>query len=104
MSFFSAEKDSYLLRIKLAPGASFDGFRGIFCDENMQEYLKCGVTAGPEKGKANKALILLLAKTLKIAKNKILLVSGETDHQKKLRINILPSAEFTAKLDDLIKE
>lgn len=104
MSFFSTEKESYLLRIKLAPGASFNGFRGIFCDEKKLEFLKCCVTAIPEKGKANKALTVLLAQTLKIAKNKITLVSGDTDHLKKLRINVLPSAEFTLKLTNLIKE
>ena len=70
MSFFSAEKDSYLLRIKLAPGASFNGFRGIFCDENMQEYLKCGVTAAPEKKKNHKTFTISLAKNFKNTQKK----------------------------------
>ena len=89
MSFFEAETVGYVLRIKLAPGAAFNGFRGVFCDE---------------KGKANKALIELLSKTLKISRSQISLVSGETDHYKKIYINTVVSGEFSAKLSGLIKE
>lgn len=104
MSFFATENNAYLLRLKLTPGASFNGFKGLFFDENNQAFLKAAVTVVPEKGKANKALIELLAQKLKIGKSLISLVSGETDHLKKLRLNIMPTAEFTAKLNNLIKE
>lgn len=104
MSFFEAETVGYVLRIKLAPGASFNGFRGVFCDEKGVEFLKGCVTAVPEKSKANKALIELLSKTLKISRSQISLVSGETDHYKKIYINTVVSGEFSAKLSGLIKE
>lgn len=103
MTFFIENKESYLLRIKLTPGAAKTGFKGTYCDENGLIYLKCYVTVVPEKGKANKELIVLLAKSLKIAKNLITLISGETDHLKKIQISVSPSAEFSHKLNELMK-
>ncbi|MCX6646575.1 MAG: DUF167 domain-containing protein [bacterium] len=48
--------------------------------------LKIAVTAAPEKGKANKAVINLLSKILKIPKNSISIDSGETSPNKKITI------------------
>ncbi len=104
MTFFIENKESYLLRIKLTPSAAKNGFKGIYCDEKGLIYLKCYVTVVPEKGKANKELIALLSKELKVAKNFITLISGETDHLKKIQINISPSTEFSHKLNELMKE
>ena len=44
--------------------------------------LRIAVTAAPEKGKANKAIAQLLAKTLGIAKSRVVLQSGETSRKK----------------------
>lgn len=44
--------------------------------------LRVEVTAAPEKGKANKAIIKLLAAKFDVAAGQILLVSGETDPHK----------------------
>ncbi|MBP1852271.1 uncharacterized protein (TIGR00251 family) [Rhizobium halophytocola] len=60
-----------------------------------ETHLKVRVAAAPEKGKANKALIALLAKSLKTAKSGISLISGDTSRQKILRIDGDP--------EDLIK-
>ena len=76
----------------------------MFCDEKGNIFLKATVTVVPEKGKANKELIALLAKTLKIAKSKITLISGETDHFKKIYIETAPSPDFSDKLAALTKE
>ena len=104
MTFFTADNTGYFIRIKLTPGASFNGFKGLFCDEKNQVYLKGAVTVVPEKGKANKELIAMLAKALKIAKTQIKFISGETEHYKKLYIETQPSPEFSAKLAALLKE
>ena len=40
------------------------------------------VTAAPEKGKANKAIIAVLAEALSLAKSEIELISGETSRRK----------------------
>ncbi|NKJ06197.1 hypothetical protein FHT29_003185 [Rhizobium sp. SG741] len=49
-------------------------------------YLKARVSVAPEKGKANKALIALIAKSIGIPKSALSLVSGETARKKILRI------------------
>ncbi len=104
MPFYSADTNGYIVRIKLSPGASNNGFHGVFYGGNNIAHLKASVTVVPEKGKANKELISMLAKKLKIAKSSIDLISGETDHMKKLRLLVTPSAEFEKKLQDLVKE
>lgn len=45
------------------------------------------VTAPPDKGKANKAVIALVAKALELPKSSIELVRGETSRDKLLRID-----------------
>ncbi|CCB89456.1 MAG: DUF167 domain-containing protein [Simkania sp.] len=50
------------------------------------ELLKVRLTAAPEKGKANEALITLLSKKLKIAKSRIHILKGETSRQKLVEI------------------
>ena len=48
--------------------------------------LKLAVTAAPEKGKANKAVIELLAETLRIHESSIHIISGESSRDKRLLI------------------
>lgn len=104
MTFFTADDKGYLLKIKLTPNSAQNGFKGVFCDEKGNVFLKGTVTVVPERGKANKELIALLAKTLKIAKSKIKIISGETDHFKKIYIETTPSLDFSNKLAALTKE
>ena len=49
--------------------------------------LRVAVTAAPEKGKANQAIIALLAKTLNVPKSAIELVSGDTSQHKRFVID-----------------
>lgn len=104
MAFFERYKDGWLLRIKLSPGASFNGFRDTFTDETGIIYLKAAVTAVPEKGKANAALLRLLAKTLSVARSSLRLISGETDRIKKIYLQIPVTEETEQKLNSLLKE
>ena len=60
--------------------------------------LKVSVTVVPEKGKANAALIKLLAKQLRIAKSDIEIVSGHTDRNKTLLLRGLSADDAMAKL------
>jgi uncharacterized protein len=48
-----------------------------------QNALRIAVTAAPEKGKANRAIIELLSSTLGVAKSTIELIAGETSPQKR---------------------
>lgn len=77
--------DCVLLHVKLTPGANKNGFDSI--EEASEGFVaKARVTAAPEKGKANAALIKLTAESLGVAKTSVTLVSGETARRKNLRI------------------
>ena len=76
--------DGLQIHIRLTPKASRDAIQGWAADADGQPVLKVSVTAVPEKGKANDALIALLAKSWKLPKGAIMLVRGETDRNKTL--------------------
>ena len=62
--------------------------------------LKVAVTAAPEKGKANAAVIALLADFLGIAKNRVVIKSGETSHVKLLMIEGIDADQMRGKLSE----
>ncbi len=68
-----------LLILYLQPGASKTAVRGLY-----QDRLKLSIQSPPVEGAANAAVIEFLSKTLKIPKNKIHFISGETSRQKNL--------------------
>ncbi|MBB4443129.1 MULTISPECIES: DUF167 domain-containing protein [Rhizobium] len=88
--------DHLRLAVRLTPNGGRDAFDGVEADAAGEAFLKARVTAVPEKGKANKALILLIAKSLRIPKSSVSLVSGETARKKILRIDGDP--------EDLVKK
>lgn len=104
MTFFTAHKTGWLLRIKLAPNAAVCALRGTFINADGSVYLKAAVNSVPEKGKANKELIKMLAKALKIPAGSIEIISGHTDHLKKIYLDIPQTDEFKNKLAALNKE
>jgi uncharacterized protein (TIGR00251 family) len=52
-----------------------------------QGMLRVAVTAMPEKGKANRAIIELLSETLNVTKSAVELISGETAAHKRFLIH-----------------
>ena len=78
------------LAVRLTPKASRNAIQGWAEDAAGNRFLKVGVTVVPEKGKANKALIALLAKEWDIPKNSIEIVRGETDRNKLLVLSGIP--------------
>ena len=69
------------LNIKVVPGASRDQIVGWLGDA-----LKIKVTAPPENGKANEAVVTLLAKTLGARRDTIEIVSGHGSSAKTVDI------------------
>lgn len=84
---FQVFDDHLRLAVRLTPNGSRDSLENIEVNAAGEAYLKARVTAVPEKGKANKALIVLLAKRLAVPKSSIAVISGETARQKILRID-----------------
>ena len=80
----------YELRLKVTPKASSSKIGGLVADSEGNMHLKVYVTTVPEKGKANKAVIELLAKELKVPKSSISIVAGETDSYKTVRVTHRP--------------
>lgn len=101
--FFESAANGFYIRIKLTPNASSCGFGELFTYADGMVYLKAGVTTAPEKGKANKELIKMLAKALEISKQNIELVSGAATHYKKFFIAQSLTPQLTQKLTDLVK-
>lgn len=77
---------SETITIKLTPKASKNAIQGWTEGPNGERILKACVTAVPEKGKANEALIDLLSKEWKLPKKAFSLIRGETDRLKLLKI------------------
>ncbi len=75
------------LRVKLTPGARYNGLKGEARDPQGRPALGIAVAAPPEKGKANAALIAWLSKHLKVPKADITVVRGATGRHKVLEID-----------------
>lgn len=85
-----------LLAVRLTPKASRQRLGGTWADADGKNWLQASVAAPPDKGRANAALIALLAKALKIARSSILLETGDTNRLKRLRILDCTPATETA--------
>ncbi len=92
--------DHILLAVRLTPNGGRDAFDGVEVSADGLAHLKARVSAVPEKGKANKALIALLSKALKVPKSSISVASGETSRQKILRIEYDPE-DLRTRIDAL---
>lgn len=74
--------DLVALSLKVTPKASRNRIQGLAPDAAAGTVLRVAVTAVPEKGKANQAVIRLLAKALAVPKTSLTVISGETDRHK----------------------
>lgn len=72
--------------IRLTPKAAANRIGEICETADGSVELKVQVTTVPEKGKANAALVKLLAKTWKLAKTDLSVVSGTTDRHKTILV------------------
>lgn len=70
------------MRLRVAPKAA----RARIMGEHGGA-LKLAVTEAPERGKANAAVIELLARELRVSKREIAIVSGETAQDKVVEIS-----------------
>lgn len=70
------------LRVKLTPGAARNALVRTEQDDAGNALLRATVTTVPEKGKANAALIKMLAKKLGLPKTSIRLIAGEQSRHK----------------------
>lgn len=75
------------LRLRVKPGARKTAIVGIHGGA-----LKVSVAAAPEKGKANRAVVKLLAEALGLPPSAVTITSGETSQDKAAEIALDPTA------------
>ena len=78
---------STTIRLRVTPNAGRDAIEGYETLADGTGVLRIRVAAVPDKGKANAAVIALLAKSLHLPKSSITLLSGETARLKTVRID-----------------
>ena len=87
-----------LLNVKARPGGKRNAVTGVHAGA-----LKVAVTAPPEKGKANDALLALLAEWLEIRPRDVVLERGHAASDKTFRITGVEPAELRRRLDALLR-
>ncbi|MCA9132149.1 MAG: YggU family protein [Planctomycetales bacterium] len=75
------QEQGVILPVRAQPGAKKNMIQGTHDGQ-----LKVAVTAPPDQGKANEAIVRLLADQLSISKSSIVLLSGATNRRKKFLI------------------
>lgn len=84
------------IRLRVKPGARKNAVLGVHGGA-----LKVGVTAAPEKGKANRAVLGVLAEALDLAPSALEILSGLASPDKSVRAP-LPPEEIRSRLSSLI--
>ncbi|MGE4430560.1 MAG: DUF167 domain-containing protein [Sphingobium sp.] len=85
-NFWRIDGDDLLIAVRLTPRSAKEGAGGLWRDSGGAVWLQAQVRAVPEKGKANDALIRLLAKQLHIPAKDIVVDSGGSSRLKRLRL------------------
>lgn len=90
-------KSGATLRLAVRPGAGRTEIRG-----EHDGALRLAVAAPPEKGKANKAALQFLARTLSLSPADIEIIGGETSRKKVVFFRVLGAEELGARLEKLL--
>ncbi len=78
--------EGVLIAVRLQPRASHAGIDGIGLDAEGRPFLRVRVNAPPEGGKANRALVKLLAKALHTPPSALQIVGGHKDRNKTIAV------------------
>lgn len=88
------DREGVLLPVQAQPGARRNGLSGVHDGR-----LKVAVTQAPEKGKANDAIVEVLAKALALKRSQISLVSGPTNSRKVFRVRDVALDDLQSRID-----
>jgi uncharacterized protein len=89
--------DCVIVPVHAQPGAKKNGITGVHAGR-----LKIAVTQAPDKGKANQALVQVLAELLDLKRSQISLLTGETSHHKRFLIAGVDADSLRTKLTGLL--
>lgn len=79
-------QDGAVVTVRLTPRGGRDAIDGVAQDDAGRAFLKVRVSAAAESGKANAALLALLARELALPLRALALASGATQRVKRVRI------------------
>lgn len=88
--------DGLLVEVRLTPRGGRDALEGIESLSDGRAVLKARVRAAPEDGKANAALLKLVAEAAGLAASRAAIVSGATARLKRIRLSGEPAALIDA--------
>ena len=89
------DQTNTVIRVKLLPKSSRNQIVG-----REGDFFKVKVVAPPIEGKANKALVALLAGKLRVPKGAIEIISGKSSRLKSIRIDGLSAEEIVRVLEE----
>ena len=92
MAWLTRHADGARVALKVTPRASSSGVQGVQVDGAGRTYLTVRVSAPPEAGRANAALIKLLARRWRMPQGALEVVSGAGARHKVLHIHGAPDA------------
>jgi uncharacterized protein (TIGR00251 family) len=89
------EPDGLLIALRVTPNAGADRIEGIEIRDDGAAVLRVRVRAVPDRGKANAAVVSVLAAALGIPRTAIAIVTGETARMKTVRATGDPAVLVT---------
>ncbi|VAW19115.1 hypothetical protein MNBD_ALPHA12-729 [hydrothermal vent metagenome] len=95
------DKSAIILFLRVTPNAGRNEIVGTQMRDDGRAVLRIRVSAVPDKGKANKAVIALLAKNLHLPKSAFSIVSGQTARLKTISITG-EREEIAARLEKML--
>ena len=86
-----------VLKVRAAPGASRDRIVG-----RLGDALKIAVRVAPEKGKANHAILAVLARQLRVPARALEILGGQTSRDKRVLVRGMTTVDVRDKLAEWI--
>jgi uncharacterized protein len=83
---YRTEPAAIVLTVRLTPRAARDSIDGVGALSDGRAVVLARVRAVPDKGEANRALVELLAKALRVPKSAVEVIAGATARLKQVRI------------------
>jgi uncharacterized protein (TIGR00251 family) len=87
-----------MIRVQVHPGARRDGIQGWRSDGA----LRLSVVAAPEEGRANQAVIDLLAGVLAVPRRQVAVVRGQSSRSKQVAIEGLEEPELKRRIEEAL--
>jgi len=92
-----AHADGTILPVRAQAGARRNGLKGAHAGG-----LQVAVTQAPEKGKANQAIIVVLAKELGLKRSQFELLSGAASPQKKFLVRGIHPTDLAERIEQAL--